>query len=197
MATVDFCFDFQSPWAYFASTQIEAICTQHGAALQWQPVELERLRALTQHTTVPYSDVVMNYLMQDAARWAQRYGVPLASPITVSSTPALRGCFHARNMGCEAAYIHRVFRSRWADRQDLSDEATIRAIATDCGLDYDALRSSMADPDAAGSRHADLEGANEAAAARGVFGVPTTVIDTALFWGNDRLDFVAEALATA
>lgn len=191
MATVDFYFDFQSPWAYLASTQMEALCAQHGATLHWRPVELESVRTQTDREAAPYSPGQLRYLGADITRWAQRYGVRWSMPVVVSTTPALRGCFLARDAGCEAAYIHRVFRARWADGADLSDETVLREVAADCGLPFDTLWPAL-DGDAGADR---LDLANGEAAGRGVFGVPMTFVDEAMFWGNDRLDFVAEALA--
>lgn len=193
MPTVDFYFDFQSPWAYLASTRIETLCAGHGASLRWHPVELERVRELCEHQVRAYSPVQLRYLQRDIVRWAQWLEVPIAMPTIVSTTPVLRGCFFARDAGREAAYIHRVFRARWGVGEDLSDEDTLRAVAADCSLDADALVGACA---GGGETAQRLEAANRDAAGRDVFGVPMTFVGDEPFWGNDRLDFVERALAT-
>lgn len=193
MATVDFYFDFQSPWAYLASTRIERLCAEHATPLNWWPVELDRVKELVGRETVPYDPVTMQYVAVDVQRWAHRYGVPVSMPVRVPTTPVLRGCFLARDAGCAVPYIHRVFRAYWGDGEDLSDETVIRAIAADCGLEADVLFRAFAGEDTADR----LDANNRAAADRGVFGVPMIFVDEAMFWGNDRLDFVAEALAAA
>lgn len=88
-----------------------------------------------------------------------------------------------------AALSHAFLRAVWAQERDIADPATLAAIAGEQGLGSDLL-------DAAQSQAVtDAHQANtEAAIAQGVFGVPTFVIGEELFWGQDRLDFVARAL---
>ena len=81
-------------------------------------------------------------------------------------------------------------RAVWAEERDLADRATLLAIA--------ASRTRTAQPCWRRRRirrcRPTYEANTEAAIAAGVFGVPTFVIGDELFWGQDRLDFVARAL---
>lgn len=192
MAHVDFYFDFASPWAFLASTRIERLCADHGATLAWKPIDLPRVRELVERPDAP-SPCAAQFanMVADIQRWAQRYGVTVGMPVQAPTHPALCGCYLARDMNAEARYIHRVFQSRWADSEDLADDAVIQAIAADCGMEADTLRRAMAGEDTAER----LESTSQEAADRGVFGVPTIFVDAEMFWGNDRLDFVTEALA--
>jgi 2-hydroxychromene-2-carboxylate isomerase len=78
----------------------------------------------------------------------------------------------------------------WAEERNIADPATLAAIAEEQGLDGQALLSAAQEPAASAGYAANTE----AAIAAGVFGAPTFVIGDALFWGQDRLDFVARAL---
>lgn len=194
MPQVDFYFDFASPWAYLACTRMERLCADHGATLAWKPIDLARVRELVERPDGPSPCAAQfAYMVTDIQRWAQRYGVRVGMPVQASTTPALLGCFLARDMGDEARYIRRVFQSRWMDSEDLADDAVIQAIAADCAMDADTLRRAMAGDDTADR----LESTCQEAASRGVFGVPTIFVDDDMYWGNDRLDFVAEALGNA
>jgi len=191
--TLDFYFDFISPWAYLASTQVERIAATHDTTVRWIPVKLERIRELTERETAPYTPTFMQYTTKDLLRWAQRYKVQVNLPIDVPTTSLLHGYFYAESQDRASAYIHRAFQSRWANSDDVSDEAVLRAIATDSGLDADAFLAATTD-----SANAErLEANSAAAAALGIFGVPTCAVGDEIFWGNDRLDFVEEALAAA
>ncbi len=192
MATVDFYFDFASPWAYLASTRMEALCADHGATLVWHPIDLARVRALVERPdNPPACPAQFAHVIADVGRWAERYGVRVSMPVQASTNPALVGCALALDADKEAAYIHRVFQARWADGEDLAEAAVQQKIAADVGLETDAMLAALRG-DGDGAR---LEATCQAAATRGVFGVPTTCIGEDLFWGNDRLDFAAEALA--
>lgn len=188
---LEFFFDFISPWAYLASTRVEPLAADCGTTVRWIPVELERVKTLTERETVPYTPVFMQYVTRDVMRWAERYGVRVSMPVVVPTTPLLHGFFFAEAAGTVPAYVHRVFQSRWGRGKDLSDETVLRSIATDCGLNVQAfISATTAEPNAV-----KLEANCRAAAERGVFGVPTCAVGDEIFWGNDRLDFVAEALA--
>jgi carboxymethylenebutenolidase len=82
-------------------------------------------------------------------------------------------------------------RAAWAEAANPADPATFAALAAECGLDGPALLALGAEPRWAEMRRAD----SEAALAKGVFGAPSYVIDGEIFWGQDRLDFVARRLA--
>ena len=192
MATVDFYFDFGSPWAYLASTRIEALSAEHGATLVWHPMDLARVKTLVERPdNPPPCSAQFANVVADVTRWSERYGVRVQMPVQAGTNPALVGCFIAREAGQEAAYIHRVFKARWADGEDLAEPGVQKQIAADVGLESDAMLAALrGDGD-----QTSLEAGCQEAAGRGVFGIPTTCIGDELFWGNDRLDFVAEALA--
>ncbi len=79
----------------------------------------------------------------------------------------------------------------WAEERNLADRPTLLAIAAGQDVDGEALLAAATSPGVL----AEHEANTEAALAAGVFGVPTFVVGEELFWGQDRLDFVAEALA--
>ena len=89
-----------------------------------------------------------------------------------------------------AAYIGAVFQAIWTRDMDISATETLMRIADELGLDGAALASLAQTPDIAGI----LEGYTAEAVAAGVFGSPTYVVGGELFWGQDRLDFVANRL---
>ena len=79
----------------------------------------------------------------------------------------------------------------WQQERDIADPATLEAVANEAGFDGKALLARARQPDIAATR----AGFAEAAAAAGVFGAPTFVIEGEHFWGQDRLDFVERKLA--
>ena len=82
-----------------------------------------------------------------------------------------------------------VSKALWTQERDVADEATLASLAKAIGLDAQALEARAP---AMSERYADL---TKEAIDRGVFGAPSYVIDGEIFWGQDRLDFVARKLA--
>ena len=131
----------------------------------------------------------------DMARWADCFGVPLTMPPMHPNRTvlALRA-----TLAAEAAIpiaTRALFHAYWALGRDLSQPAVVKEALDRAGLDGAALVARADDPvikEALRARTAD-------AVARGVFGAPAFVVTTgasapALFWGQDRLDFVEKAL---
>src|SRR5262249_17552164 len=85
---------------------------------------------------------------------------------------------------------HALYRAYWADDRDLADRAVLAELADAAGLDGAALVAATAEP----SIKQELAALTDGAMHAGVFGVPTFAVGGELYWGQDRLDFVAEAL---
>ena len=112
---------------------------------------------------------------------------------SASGDAAARWILAAAEQGATAglAMAGGALRARWAEERDISDPATLRAIATGAGLDADAL-AVRADSPAIASAY---EAATQRAIDAQVFGVPWYVYRGEPFWGQDRLDFLARALS--
>jgi 2-hydroxychromene-2-carboxylate isomerase len=78
----------------------------------------------------------------------------------------------------------------WAEERDLADRATLQQIAREQGADGPTLLEAAEKP----TVRQEYDANTQAAIDQGVFGVPTFVIAGELFWGQDRLDFVARCL---
>ncbi len=90
-------------------------------------------------------------------------------------------------------YLDAMHRAMWQGEKNLGDAAVLAATLTEAGFDAEAFVALIADPEV----KARLVATTEEAVARGVFGAPTFFIGEAMFFGQDRLDFVREALVRA
>jgi 2-hydroxychromene-2-carboxylate isomerase len=84
-----------------------------------------------------------------------------------------------------------IGRAIWAEERDVADPATLRALASDLGLDIERVAERAGATDT----RVHYETLTQEAIDRGVFGVPTFVLNGEMFWGQDRLDFLGRALA--
>ncbi len=193
---VDFWFDLSSPFAYLGATQIERICGDAGATLRWRPLLLGALFKSIGTVDVPLftmPEAKRRYVAGELARWAKWWRVPFrwSTRFPMRTVTALRMILLAGDRA--TALTHRLFRGLWVDDLDLADEAVLRRLAEDAGVDPGLVEATKAPA----AKQALIDATAEAQAA-GVFGVPTCVVrDPAgpvAFWGQDRLDLVAAAL---
>jgi 2-hydroxychromene-2-carboxylate isomerase len=133
------------------------------------------------------------YMVQDVRRWARHYGLPFHMPsvFPVNTIRALRTAVAALNEGTFAAYHHAVMEAYWANDQDIGDPEILASIVSAAGLDGVRLVGRAEEP-AVKER---LKTNTDEAIERGVFGAPTFFVGDQMFWGNDRLQFVEEAVA--
>ena len=196
--TVDFWYDFSSPFAYLGSTRIEALASRVGATLRWRPMLLGALFKDIGTPNVPLFTMPAakrNYLGQDIARWASFWNVPFRFPgkFPQKTVTALRLALCA---GDRAGLLgHALFHAMWVDDRDLEDTATLRDILSANGFDADDMLARTQDP----AIKERLIANSAEAVTGGVFGAPTCIVKSArgqlLFWGQDRFDLVEAALA--
>lgn len=192
---IDFYFDFASPYSYLANTRLPALA--RGATIAHMPFRiLELMKMVGNRPTTIESKAKGRYAGIDLGRWAARYGVKLQRNPHMRGfdfDALRRGTLVASDQGRAAAYVDAVFGAVWAGERDLADPRTLAALLGEAGFDGAALMARAAEPDCV----ARLDKETEAAAERGVFGAPTFFVGDEMFFGNDRLDFVAGALKAA
>lgn len=199
--TVHFFYDFSSPYAYLAATQIERITVNAGAALRWRPILLGALFRDIGTANVPLYDMAKpkrDYQHLEWRNWASYWEVPFvfASRFPQRSVTALRLALLAGERIAELS--HALFRVPWVEDGDLDDRDTLARVLGEYGFDAEAMLARTQDPEVKQMLFANTAEAVE----RGVFGVPTCVVEDAaadgaadaLFWGQDRLSLVADAL---
>jgi len=192
--TVEYFFDVGSPTAYLAWTQLPRIAAETGATIAWRPMLLGGVFKATGNAspvTVPAKGRWMN---DDIARWARRYGVKFASNphFPINTLTLMRGAtgLLMRRPADFPRYVDVVERAMWEAPKNLGDPAVLAATLTEAGFDAEEFIALVADPEV----KAKLVATTEEAVARGVFGAPTFFVGDAMFFGQDRLDFVREAL---
>jgi len=195
MKRVEFFYDYASTYSYLAHREIERIAHEAGAEVVYRPMVLGFVFKATGNTMPAAVPAKAAYMTHDVARWARHYGLPFHMPsvFPVNTIRALRGAIVALEDGCFLPYHHAVMAAYWAQNQDIGDPATLADVVRGAGLDAERLLARTDDP----AVKETLKRTTDEAVARGVFGAPTFFVGSEMFWGNDRLQFVAEALAVA
>jgi len=133
------------------------------------------------------------YMTTELRRWAARYSVPFKSnpyPFLSNTLRLMRGAVAAQKIGFFPLYHRAVYRAVWAEPQDLGDEAVLQRLLATTGLPARELMTVAERQDVKDSLRDNTERAVE----RGVFGAPTFFVGNEMFWGNDRFNFIEEAL---
>ena len=187
-AAIEFYFDPISPYGYLASTQIEALAARYGREVDWKPVLLGitvmKVMGLPPLTQTPLKK---DYLVHDRPRMAKLLGVPMVGHglAGVNSLAACRAFLwlKAKDPGLAKRFAERIYARLWVKGEDITPAAVAADEAAALGVDRSAVLAAIESP---GMKQA-LKAAVEAAIAKGVFGVPTFVVDRETIWGVDRL----------
>ncbi|WLG49205.1 2-hydroxychromene-2-carboxylate isomerase [Pseudomonas sp. FP1742] len=192
--TVEFFFDLGSPATYLAYTQLPKICAQTDSQLIYRPMLLGGVFKATGNASPVTIPAKGRYMFQDLDRYARRYGVPLKFnphfPInTLMLMRAVTG-MQMRHPERFQAFIDCLFHALWVEGRSLDDPATVAAVLTQNNFDPNEVLALTADENV----KAGLKQNTDEAVQRGVFGAPSMFVGNQLFFGQDRLDFVLEAL---
>ena len=193
--TLEFYFDYGSPYSYLADTQVEAIAQRTGATLARKPMLLGGVfKATGNHSPaeLPQKGVWSGF---DMPLWARHYGVPFRrNPFFPVNTLALmRGAAAAQIDGSFERYHPAMFKAMWVDGRNLNDMKEVAAVLAGAGLDPQKFGNRIQEQNVKDR----LKATTDEAVARGVFGAPTSFVDGKMFFGNDRLPFVELALKGA
>ncbi len=193
MAALDFYFDYRSPYAYLAQTQVRKL----GVEIGWRPFEI--LQLMDKVGNVPTSITCKpkgKYLGADLMRWVGLYKVPFQRHPQSGSIDArrlLRATLAAGELGQLDAAVGAIFAAYWGSGAPLATAADVVAVLNGAGVSAPNLLARIDDP----TLDAALDAATDEAASRGVFGAPTMYVGDEMFFGNDRFDFVRASLGVA
>jgi len=193
-ALCEFFFDFGSPTAYLAWTQLPGICAAAGADLAYRPMLLGGVFQATGNASPVSVPAKGKYMLADMARFARRYGVPMRFnphfPINTLQLMRAAVAVQSRMPGRFVDYVTAVFESTWVEARNMGDPATVAEVLQRAGFDVKAILDLASDPAVKES----LKSNTEEAVRRGAFGAPTMFVGKEMFFGQDRLDFVRDAL---
>ena len=202
--TLDFWFDYSCPYAYLASTQVEALAARAKATLAWKPMLLGgvfRAVSTPQNLSEVLAPPKARHNMADMCRWAALFGVPLTMPSghPLRTVEALRATLLTTRGGVpdeiDPRVVHGFYRAYWVRGLAPSAPDTIRDVLASAGHDARAVEGVLARLDDAKD---DLRRRTDQAIALGIFGAPAFVVDgdaNQMFWGQDRMHFVERALS--
>ena len=190
---VTFFFDVHSPWSYLGSALVGPLASRHRVPILWRPIHLANLMdRIGGMRPLDQNPARVAWYRQDIADRMAKHGLAYDPHPDYPLRPsrALRACAYAAERGCADTFTSAVMRGYWFEKRDISDLAVLQSIADGTGLGPRTIAEIVADE----RYKAAVVENTEAAAAGGVFGVPSFVFDGKLFFGSDRMDLLDAAL---
>lgn len=187
-STLDYYFDYLSPFAFFAWRDIGEFCGKNGLELRAHPVVFGKLLdhwgQLGPAEIPPKRDWVSRYCLRYASLHGFEYNPPKFHPF--NPLPALRLSLLEVCGEQQLAVIQELFEAGWTRGEDLGDVNNLIAILKRAGIETGGLKKKITDPNIKEALFAETSNA----IANGVFGVPTMIVNDQLFWGNDQFEHI-------
>lgn len=191
--TVDFYFDFGSPATYVAWARLPAVTKQHNAQINWKPMLLGAIFKATGNQSPAFIPAKGKYTTLDLGRFAKKYGVELNfNPFfPINTLYLMRGAVAYLNTAHFHTYMNAIFTAMWVDKKDMNSPEVVADVIATAGLNLAEFQKNIEN----GEVKETLKAISNEAIERGVFGAPTFFVGEQMFFGQDRLDWVADALS--
>ncbi len=198
MSTIDYYFWINSDWAYLGADRLESIAARHGVEIRYKPVDLLNVYARTGGIPLNQrSRERQAYREAELRRWMRRLDIHInirPRHMCPNGDLASRYTIASGQMGLDVAALYKaILAAEWCHEQNISDSQVLVSVAETLGFPGERIlqRALTDDVNAVYRQYTDE------AVARGVFGSPAYVFKEELYWGQDRLDFLEEAVAEA
>ena len=184
--TIDYYFTPQSPWTYFGHTRFTDMARKAGATVRVLPADYSKVFPISGGLPLGQrAPQRQAYRLMELKRFSESLQLPLnikPAFFPVAGDDAARLIIAVDLQ--DGADV-------WAEERNIADAGVLAQLLREQGLSADRLVQSRS-PDVQQRYEANTQKAIDAA----VFGAPSYVIDSEIFWGQDRLEFVAKKLAT-
>jgi 2-hydroxychromene-2-carboxylate isomerase len=195
---IEFFFDCSSPWTYLAFHNIQPLAAEAKVPVCWRPIlvggvfnSVNPSVYASREKPVPAK---RDYMLKDLQDWARLSNLKIVMPpkvFPVNSVKAMRGCLWLEPQGGLVPFATAVFEAYWGRDEDISQDAVLAGICRRCGIDAAAFQAGIAEP----AVKEQLKANTDELIRRSGFGSPTIFVNgDDMYFGNDRLPLVAEAL---
>ncbi|MAU38100.1 MAG: 2-hydroxychromene-2-carboxylate isomerase [Rhizobiales bacterium TMED94] len=189
---IEFHFDFGSPTAYLAFTQLKIIAERNKTVIEYYPILLGGVFKATGNNPPASVPAKGKYMMTDLQRYADKYRVPYErNPFfPVNTLSLMRGAISYQDEGDFIKYIEVMFKNMWIEPKNLNDEDVLKKVLIENNFDFDDFIKRITDQNVKNRLISNTENAVK----KGAFGAPTIFVGDQMFFGQDRMEFVEEYL---
>ena len=187
--SINFYFDFISPYSYLAHKQIEKIQTKKEINFNYKPVLLGGLHKLQGITAPAFIKPKLKHMISDCNLIAKKNKSRFIwnSKFPINSLDIMRGYLFTNNE-IKDSYFNVMFDAYWKDNLDTSNEEILKTLLKRCKINLDNFQNGIKDT----KIKDELKTLTQEAHNKGIFGAPTFVVNNKIFWGQDRLEFALD-----
>ena len=191
--SLDFYFDFISPYSFFAHKEIKKIEKKYSIKVRYKPILLGGLHNLHGIKAPAFIPAKAKHMIRDCKLIAEKNNIifKFNSYFPIKSLNLMRGVFVAEEDNFKSYYIENIFNSIWQDGLNMNDENIIQKVLKNLNVNPKTffLRSTSS------SIKELLKTKTAEAYEKGVFGAPSYVVNNKIFWGQDRIEFALNELS--
>jgi len=187
--SIDFYFDFISPYSYLAHKKIDLIKKKKNICFNYMPVLVGGLHNLEGITAPAFIKPKLKHMMSDCNLIAKKHGFDFIwnFKFPLNSLSIMRG-YLCVNTALRGLYLNVMFDAYWKKNLDISNEKVLKTLLKKCKIDSNNFLNDIKVPKIKN----ELKVATKNAHDKGIFGAPTFVVNNKIFWGQDRLEYVLD-----
>jgi 2-hydroxychromene-2-carboxylate isomerase len=194
---IEFFFDCSSPWTWLAFHNIQPMARELGVGIRWRPVLVGGIFNAVNPSVYEFRErgvpAKQAYLRKDLQDWARLAGLSILFPpstFPVNSVKAMRGCILLEPEGKLVPFAQAAFEAYWTHDRDISKDDVLADLCERVGVEPARFFEGIATP----AIKERLKANTDEVIARGGFGSPTIFVGDDMYFGNDRLALVREAI---
>ena len=193
---VEFFFDCSSPWTYLAFVEILELSSRQNLEIIWKPILVGGVFNSVNQDVYEFrkrpNPKKLSYSNSDLKLWSKLRGVEINFPkvFPVNSVKAMRGCLFAEKDNQLVEFAKKIFQAYWGEGIDISQEDLLLEIVKTLNLNPEEFKKFIDSQEAKNLLKENTEDLIQ----RGGFGSPTFFCKEHIFFGNDRLHLLEEAI---
>ena len=187
--SIDFYFDFISPYSYLAYKKFEAYNQDNKINIIFKPILLGGLHNLGGITPPAFNERKMKNMKNDCELIASKNKIKFKwnTKFPINSLYLMRG-YLSINDENKKIFFDICFDAYWKNNIDISDEENVNKILETCKIDKYSYNNEIKQK----AIKDELKTLTDAAFQKDIFGAPTFVVNNKIFWGQDRLEYALD-----
>ena len=184
----EFYFDFASPYSYLAHEQIKKIEKENSVKIKYMPILLGALLKLSGLKPLVDIPIKGKYMVRDCKLCAEKYNIEFKfnNYFPIITLNLIRCALVAEKKKFDRNFINKVFDAIWKDGLNLNDNTIVEKLLKNLDINPKTFLMEALNPEIKN----ELKKRTDDAYNKGIFGIPSFIVNSKIFWGQDRLEFV-------
>ena len=185
--SIEFYFDFVSPYSYIAHKQIQKVEKKNTFKIKYMPIYLGGLHNSAGVTPAAFISIKAKYMIKDTKLVSEKKNIKFKFNyyFPIKTVNFMRGVIIAEEDNFEKLYIEKIFNAIWKDGLNMNDQSIIEKVIKNMDINPKTFLLRVADIKIKDK----LKKLTDDALKKGIFGAPTFLINKKIFWGQDRLSY--------